>query len=151
MNITISDLHFTYPTGVEALRGVSLVIAAGEAVAILGENGAGKTTLVKHLNGLLRPTRGTATINGYDIVTQPSQVRRQIGFVSANTAVYDRMTAWEMVEHFGRLYGIAEEELKERLVTATGWRRAESKALLTTLAATSRSRPAISRRGQLKR
>ena len=56
-----------------------------------------------------------ATVNGYDVVTQPSQVRRQIGFMSANTAVYDRMTAWEMVEYFGRLHGLADEPLRERM------------------------------------
>ena len=69
----------------------------------------------------MRPTGGTATINGFDVVTQPAQVRRQIGFMSANTAVYDRMTGWEMVEYFGRLHGIAEES-----TCASGWRRSSS-------------------------
>ena len=64
---------------------------------------------------MLRPTAGTATINGCDVVTQPSRVRRQIGFLSANTAVYDRMTGWEMVEYFGRLYGIPRDELAPRI------------------------------------
>ena len=78
----------------------------------MGPNGAGKTTVLRILSTVLRPTAGTATVNGYDVVTQPSQVRRQIGFMSANTAVYDRMTGWEMVEYFGRLYGIPEEPLR---------------------------------------
>ena len=64
---------------------------------------------------MLRPTAGAVTINGFDVVAESSQVRRQIGFMSANTAVYDRMTAWEMVEHFGRLHGIPREELAERM------------------------------------
>src|SRR5262245_32499756 len=64
---------------------------------------------------MLRPTSGTATVNGFDVATQPALVRRQIGFVSANTAIYDRMTAWEMVEYFGRLHGIAAEPLHERM------------------------------------
>jgi len=64
---------------------------------------------------VLRPTSGTATVNGYDVLTQPALVRHQIGFVSTNTAVYDRMTAWEMVEYFGRLYGMQPEPLRERM------------------------------------
>lgn len=98
-----------------ALDGVSFRATAGQIYGLLGPNGAGKTTALRLLSTLLRPTAGTATINGCDIVTQPSLVRRQIGFMSANTAVYDRMTAWEMVEYFGRLYGIAQDELTARM------------------------------------
>jgi sodium transport system ATP-binding protein len=82
---------------------------------LLGPNGAGKTTTLRILSTVLRPTAGTATINGCDVVTQPSRVRHQIGFLSANTAVYDRMTGWEMVEYFGRLYGIPRDELTPRI------------------------------------
>jgi sodium transport system ATP-binding protein len=67
------------------------------------------------LSTVLRPTGGTATVNGFDVVTQPTLVRQTIGFMSANTAVYDRMTAWEMVEYFGRLYGMPDEQLHERM------------------------------------
>jgi sodium transport system ATP-binding protein len=56
-----------------------------------------------------------ATVNGFDVLTQAPQVRRQIGFVSANTAIYDRMTAWELVEHFGRLYGMQRDPLRDRM------------------------------------
>ena len=66
MNIEIKDLYFKYPSGVEALRGISFRIQSGEQVAIIGQNGAGKTTLVKHLNGLLQPTRGQILIEDWD-------------------------------------------------------------------------------------
>jgi sodium transport system ATP-binding protein len=98
-----------------ALSGISFDAVPGEVFGLLGPNGAGKTTALRILSTVLRPTSGTATINGFDVVTQPSQVRHQIGFVSASTAVYDRMTAWEMVEYFGRLYGMAEDLLRERM------------------------------------
>jgi sodium transport system ATP-binding protein len=98
-----------------ALDGVSFRALPGQIYGLLGPNGAGKTTALRILSTLLRPTGGHAMVNGYDVVTQSSQVRHQIGFMSANTAVYDRMTAWEMVEYFGRLHGIDEEPLRERM------------------------------------
>jgi sodium transport system ATP-binding protein len=82
---------------------------------LLGPNGAGKTTALRILSTVLRPTGGSASVNGYDVVTQSAEVRHQIGFVSTNTGVYDRMTAWEMVEYFGRLYGIESNTLKARM------------------------------------
>jgi sodium transport system ATP-binding protein len=98
-----------------ALDGVSFRARPSEIYGLLGPNGAGKTTTLRILSTVLRPSGGRATINGYDVVTQSSQVRRQIGFMSANTAVYDRMTAWEMVEYFGRLHGLEREPLRERM------------------------------------
>ena len=88
------------------LGGISFHAQPGQIYGLLGPNGAGKTTALRILSTVLRPSSGTATINGHDVVTQPDQVRREIGFMSANTAVYDRMTGWEMVEYFGRLHGI---------------------------------------------
>jgi sodium transport system ATP-binding protein len=98
-----------------ALSGVSFDALPGQIYGLLGPNGAGKTTLLRILSTVLTPSGGSASINGHDVVTQPSLVRHQIGFVSANTAVYDRMTAWEMVEYFGRLYGLQDEALKRRM------------------------------------
>ncbi|HEV3417262.1 MAG TPA: ATP-binding cassette domain-containing protein [Pirellulales bacterium] len=98
-----------------ALDGISFDAVPGQIYGLLGPNGAGKTTALRILSTVLQPTDGTATVNGYDVVTQPSLVRRQIGFVSANTGIYDRMTAWEMVEYFGRLYGMEASLLAERM------------------------------------
>src|SRR4029453_7706594 len=96
-----------------ALAGVSFAAREGEIYGLLGPNGAGKTSILRILSTVLRPTSGPATVNACDVVTQPNRVRHQIGFVSTNTAVYDRMTAWEMVEYFGRLYGLAPELFRE--------------------------------------
>ena len=98
-----------------ALDGLSFHARPGQIYGLLGPNGAGKTTALRILSTVLRPSSGTARVNGFDVVLQPSQVRRQIGFMSANTAVYDRMTAWEMVEYFGRLHGLPPAELTERM------------------------------------
>jgi len=98
-----------------ALGGIDFDAHPGEVFGLLGPNGAGKTTALRILSTVLQPTAGRATIYGYDVLTQSSQVRHQIGFVSANTAVYDRMTGWEMVEYFGRLYGIPKDQLDERM------------------------------------
>jgi sodium transport system ATP-binding protein len=103
-----------------ALAGISFTAAPGQIFGLLGPNGAGKTTVLRILSTVLQPTSGSARINGFDVTTQPSLVRRQIGFVSTNTAVYDRMTAWEMVEFFGRLQGIAADRLRERMETIFG-------------------------------
>ncbi len=98
-----------------ALAGVSFDALPGQIYGLLGPNGAGKTTLLRILSTVLQPSGGAASINGCNVLTQPALVRRQIGFVSTNTAVYDRMTAWEMVEYFGRLYGIPRDDLHARM------------------------------------
>jgi sodium transport system ATP-binding protein len=98
-----------------ALDGLSFDAYPGQIYGLLGPNGAGKTTALRILSTVLKPTAGSATVNGADVVTQPSRVRHEIGFMSANTGVYDRMTAWELVEHFGRLYGLPDDELRQRM------------------------------------
>jgi sodium transport system ATP-binding protein len=100
---------------VHAVDGVSFEARPGEIFGLLGPNGAGKTTTMRILCTVLRPTGGRARVAGHDVLTQPGQVRQHIGFLSANTAVYDRMSAWEMVGYFGRLYGLGEDRLRERL------------------------------------
>jgi energy-coupling factor transport system ATP-binding protein len=85
MNIEIRDLDFTYPAGVEALRSISLIIDAGEQVAIIGQNGAGKTTLVKHLNGLLTPTRGQILVGDWDTTKHSvAKLAKRVGYVFQN-------------------------------------------------------------------
>ena len=91
---------------VMAVDHVSFHARPGEVFGLLGANGAGKTTTMRMLCTVLKPTAGTATLAGFDVVTQPDQVRQRLGFLSASTAIYDRMTAWEMVEYFGKLYAL---------------------------------------------
>ncbi|WP_288086257.1 ABC transporter ATP-binding protein [Roseiflexus sp.] len=80
--VTLDEVHFTYPTGVEALRGASLAVRRGERIALVGRNGAGKSTLVRHLNGLLRPSRGRALVNGIDTrTTTVARCARHVGVV----------------------------------------------------------------------
>lgn len=98
-----------------ALSDITFKALTGQIYGLLGPNGAGKTTLLRILSTVLRPSGGTATINGFDVFKQPALARRQIGFVSTNTAVYDRMSAAEMVQYFGRLHGLDEGTLQIRM------------------------------------
>jgi sodium transport system ATP-binding protein len=100
---------------VTAVDHVSFEAKAGEIFGLLGPNGAGKTTTMRILCTVLRPTSGTAVLAGHDVVAEPEKVREHIGFLSANTAIYDRMTAWELVEYFARLYGLEGERLRQRM------------------------------------
>jgi sodium transport system ATP-binding protein len=100
-----------------ALDGISFDAMPGQIFGLLGPNGAGKTTALRIMSTVLRPTSGTIIVNGFEVSEAPDQVRHQIGFVSTNTAIYDRMTAWEMVQYFGRLYGMEEENLQIRMET----------------------------------
>jgi sodium transport system ATP-binding protein len=98
-----------------AVDHMSFEAKPGEVFALLGPNGAGKTTAMRILCTVLKPTAGVAKVAGYDVLTEADQVRRHIGFLSANTAIYDRMSAWELVEYFGRLYGMERERLRLRM------------------------------------
>src|SRR4051812_23062678 len=100
---------------VYAVDHISFEARPGEIFGLLGPNGAGKTTAMRILCTVLRPSGGVARVAGYDVATQASQVRQHIGFMSATTAIYDRMSAWELIEYFGRLYGMAPEVLRARM------------------------------------
>ena len=117
--ITTSHLTKTFHDqkrgDIRALDDVSFSCQPGRIFGLLGVNGAGKTTCLRMLATLLQPTSGTATVAGYDVIAAPTKVRENIGFLSSATALYDRLTAREMVEYFGRLHGMREDVLSKRL------------------------------------
>ncbi len=106
---------------VPAVVDVGFDCQPGAIFGLLGPNGAGKTTTLRILSTVLRPTGGRAMVAGFDVVEQPEAVRAHIGYMSASTGIYDRMTAWELVQYFGRLYGMTEGHLRERMEAIFGW------------------------------
>ncbi len=85
MDLQVNSLVHTYPSGVEAVRGVSFEVQSGESIAIIGQNGAGKTTLVKHFNGLLTPSQGEVRIGDWDTRERSvAQLASRVGYVFQN-------------------------------------------------------------------
>ena len=108
---------FAPPTS-PALRGISLELQQGEAVALLGANGAGKTTLLRILATLLLPTSGTASLAGHDIAREPAAVRRQIGFhAGSDLGFYARLTGRQNLRFFGRLNHLSDKIIAPRIET----------------------------------
>lgn len=100
--------HFT------AVDHLSLRVAEGEVLALLGHNGAGKTTTIRCLAGILEPTSGIARIAGYDVTQEPRMVRRLVGLLTEFPGLYDRMIATEYLDFFGRMQGISPKEIAQR-------------------------------------
>jgi ABC-type multidrug transport system ATPase subunit len=106
---------FSAPT-VEAVRGISLQVKQGEAVALLGVNGAGKSTLLRILATLLLPTGGSAVVCGFDVAKQPEAVRSQLGYhAGSDTGFYARLTGKENLRFFGRLNHLPDSLLRTRI------------------------------------
>jgi sodium transport system ATP-binding protein len=101
-------------TEVRAVDHVSFECRPGEIVGLLGPNGAGKTTTLRILATILRPTSGAASVAGHDVVADPDGVRRHLGYVSAATGIYERLTGRETLVYYGRLHGMAEDALARR-------------------------------------
>ena len=115
--IEVENVSFTYPSGVEALREISITIGDGEFVAIMGENGAGKTTLIKQLNGILKPEKGNVYIDGVNTKeASVAELSRNVGLVFQNP---DHQLFSETVEEeiaFGlRNFGFPEEEISKQV------------------------------------
>lgn len=101
---------------VNAVDNISFTVNEGEIVGLLGENGAGKTTTLRMLATMLKPTGGTAVINGFDIIQEPSKVRGNIGILfGGEVGLYDRLTAKENIKYFAELNGMSKEETEKSI------------------------------------
>jgi ABC-2 type transport system ATP-binding protein len=97
-----------------AVRDLDLRVGSGELMALLGPNGAGKTPTVRMLGAILKPTTGTATINGWDVARESHKVRHAIGMLTEQPGLYHRMSGLEYLLFYGRLYGLADNYIKQR-------------------------------------
>jgi ABC-2 type transport system ATP-binding protein len=112
--LEVFDVHKQYGRTV-ALNGVSFAVAAGEMFGLLGPNGAGKTTLLSILSCLLSATSGEARVLGHRVTPRDRALRREIGIVPQELALYSELTARENLAFFGRLYGVTGAELRGRV------------------------------------
>jgi ABC-2 type transport system ATP-binding protein len=115
--VLTEGLAKTYPGKIEALKGVSFSVTPGTVFALLGPNGAGKSTIVKILTTLSRPSAGSASVSGSDVVREPQRVRRVIGLVAQKSAVDLEATAHENLTLQGQLYGMSSSKLQLRVST----------------------------------
>jgi len=97
-----------------AVNRVSFTVRRGEIFGFLGPNGAGKTTMIRMLLGLLAPTSGQATVLGFDIVRQASEIRQHIGYMSQRFSLYNDLTVAENLDFFGGIYGVKGKRFRER-------------------------------------
>jgi sodium transport system ATP-binding protein len=100
---------------VNAVDQLSLACGAGEVYGLLGLNGAGKTTTLRMLATMLKPDSGGAEVAGFNLLDQPEQVRRHIGFLTGNTGLYLRLTGREILRYFGELQGMEKAQVGDRI------------------------------------
>src|SRR5690606_27726497 len=116
--IEVNDLHKTFKAKsgpVHAVRGVGFSARDGEITGLLGPNGAGKTTTLRMLYTLMTPDRGSVRVDGLDVTTEATAVRRNLGVLPDARGVYKRMTARENIAYFGRLHGLDEATIAARI------------------------------------
>jgi sodium transport system ATP-binding protein len=103
------------PGWFNAVRNVSFRCEAGDVLGLLGPNGAGKTTILRILSTAIAPTAGTVEVDGVDLIADPLDARRRIGFLSGTTGLYGRLTVRENIRYFGEAHGVESRLLDERL------------------------------------
>jgi sodium transport system ATP-binding protein len=105
----------------EAVKEVSFEVREGEVLGLLGENGAGKTTTLRMLATMLKPTGGTAEINGHDLIDDPDRVRGEIGILfGGEVGLYDRLTARENIRYFAQLNNMDKNDIDSRIQELSG-------------------------------
>ncbi len=110
----LQDVRYTGQS-FRSVRDVSFSCAQGQVLGLLGPNGAGKTTTLRMLSTALQPDQGEILIDGVDVLRDPVEARRRIGFLSSSTGLYGRLSAYENVAYFARLHGMGEAQLRERI------------------------------------
>ena len=98
-----------------SVKDVSFTCEKGQVLGLLGPNGAGKTTTLRMLSTALQPDSGSVEINGIDVIKTPVVARQKIGFLSGATGLYGRLSGRENIEYFGRLHGLTEQVIAERV------------------------------------
>ena len=123
--IVADNLYKVFPTpdGGEkyAVNDLTFSVEQGRIYGLLGPNGAGKTTTLRLLSGLMTPTRGRAVMNGYDVSAQPLAVKRAIGFLTANTGLYQRLSPRELLIYFAELHGMDRQQAEQRVEHLIDW------------------------------
>ncbi|HHX86913.1 MAG TPA: ATP-binding cassette domain-containing protein [Firmicutes bacterium] len=114
--MVVNELAKTYSGGIEAVNGISFQVKSGEIFGFLGPNGAGKSTTIKMLTTLIRPTGGTATVNGLDVVKDAYRVRNQLGYVSQDLAVDDSLTGRQNLILQAAFYHIPRQQADKRIL-----------------------------------
>lgn len=100
---------------IRAVDGLDLTVYPGETFGLLGPNGAGKTTTVRLLNGIIAPSRGTATVHGFDVVEDATAVKRVTGLLAESPGLYEKLSACEFLEFMGALYDVPGDVLAGRI------------------------------------
>ncbi len=123
--VEVEQLVKVFPTTIggekRAVDGLSFRVERGEIYGLLGPNGAGKTTTLRMLGGLITPSDGVVRLNGFDVRERPDDVKRSVGYLTASTGLYQRLSPRELLHFFGELHGMDRGAIERRVDELIGW------------------------------